>query len=135
MSLMEWSDELSVHIGRVDEQHKQLIGLINGLHDAMKEGKGRDVLGKTLSELVDYTATHFKTEEDLFAAHHYPDHHPHKREHDALTRQAADLKDRFMKGNLFISNETVLFLKDWLYNHILGSDKKYGPFLHAKGVA
>jgi hemerythrin len=131
---MMWSNELSVGIEHVDEQHKKLVGLLNGLHDAMKLGKGKDTLGKTLSDLVDYTAFHFKTEEDLFRIHAYPDYLIHKKEHDALTKQALDLKERFTRGDLFLSNKTMLFLKDWLNGHILGSDKKYGPFLSAKGV-
>lgn len=51
-----------------------------------------------------------------------------------MTKQALDLKEQFTRGDLFLSNKTVLFLKDWLNGHILGSDKKYGPFLSAKGV-
>jgi hemerythrin len=132
---MTWNNEYSVHIELVDDQHKKLIGLINGLHDAMKVGKGKEALGKTLSELVDYTAYHFKEEEELFKAYAYPDYLSHKKEHDALTKQAVDLKERFTRGDLFLSNETVLFLKDWLNGHILGSDKKYGPYLNAKGVS
>lgn len=134
MPLMTWNADYSVHIELVDEQHKKLVGLINGLHDAMKLGKGKDVLGKTLSQLVDYTAYHFKEEEKLFKVYAYPDYLPHKREHDALTKQALELRERFVRGELFLSNETVLFLKDWLNSHILGSDKKYGPFLNARGV-
>src|SRR5208282_2134127 len=117
MSLMTWSSAYSVHIEHVDEQHKKLISLINGLHDAMKLGKGTDVLGKTLSELVDYTAYHFREEEELFKVYAYPDYLPHKKEHDALTVQALDLKERFTRGDLFLSNKTVLFLKDWLNGH------------------
>ncbi len=28
----------------------------------------------------------------------------------------------------------MAFLKDWLQDHIMGSDKKYAPFLNGKGV-
>ncbi len=101
----------------------------------MKKGKGKDVLGKTLSDLVDYTAYHFTQEEELFKTYAYPDYLPHKKEHDALKSQAVDLREQFTRGELFLSNKTVLFLKNWLNGHILGSDKKYGPFLNAKGVS
>jgi hemerythrin len=30
--------------------------------------------------------------------------------------------------------EVLNFLKGWLVKHIQGTDKKYGPFLNAKGV-
>jgi len=31
----EWSDDLSVGIEEVDDQHKVLADLINGMHDAL----------------------------------------------------------------------------------------------------
>ena len=135
MPLMMWSNDYSVHIEIVDEQHRKIIELINRLHDAMKLGKGKDTLGKTLSELVDYTSYHFNEEEELFKVYGYPDYPPHKREHDALTRQVLNLKERFASGNTFLSNETLLFLKDWLNDHILGVDKKYSSFMTARGVS
>ena len=67
MPLIAWDQGFSVGVGSIDEQHKKLIGLLNDLHDAMRFGKGRDVLGKVLAELIDYTAYHFRTEEGLFA--------------------------------------------------------------------
>ena len=45
-----------------------------------------------------------------------------------------DLSQRFSRGEPVISADTMQFLKDWLYDHIIGSDKKYGSFLNAKGV-
>ena len=33
-----------------------------------------------------------------------------------------------------LSLQVMNFLKDWLLKHIQGSDKKYAPFLNAKGV-
>lgn len=59
MALMSWSDNLSVNIKEIDEQHKKLVGMVNDLHDAMKMGKGNDVTGKILTGLIQYVGTHF----------------------------------------------------------------------------
>ena len=134
MPLMTWTNELSVSIIHVYSQHMKLVQLLNSLHDAMKCGKGKEVIVQTLSALVDYTTYHFSTEEALFAAHGYPDSLKHKKEHASLTKTALDLKERSSEGAQFLTSETMLFLKDWLNSHILGPDKKYGPFLNAKGV-
>jgi len=55
MALMQWNDSLSVNVGMIDKQHQKLVGMINELNDAMRQGKGKDILGKTLNELVAYT--------------------------------------------------------------------------------
>lgn len=134
MALMMWSDSLSVNIKEIDEQHKKLIGMLNELHDAMKAGKGNDVTGKVLSGLIQYVATHFAHEEKLMTAHAYPDLAKHKTEHELLTKQATDLAKQFQAGKPVLTVELMTFLKNWLSNHILGTDKRYGPYLNSKGV-
>lgn len=135
MPLFQWTPDLSVNIKEIDTQHKKLIDLINLLHDSMKTGKGKDVMGKVLKELTDYTVYHFNTEEKLFEKHGYPEYLQHKRMHDDLTKQVKDIKSRFEAGQVTITVEVMSFLKDWLNNHIRQSDKKYSAFLNSKGVS
>ena len=33
-----------------------------------------------------------------------------------------------------LSMEVMSFLSDWLKNHIMKTDKQYGPYLNGKGV-
>ena len=134
MALLTWDSKYSVNIGEIDAQHRKLFDLVNNLHDAMKSGQGKNVMGKILSELVDYTVYHFRTEEDLFQKHGYPGYLNHKKEHDDLTKQVLDLKGRSDKGEMIVTVEVMNFLKNWLNNHILGTDKKYSQFLNGKGV-
>ncbi len=134
MAFMTWTDKFAVNIAEVDTQHKKLLSLINELFDAMKVGKGRDVVGQVLKELIDYTVYHFGTEEKLFKQYAYPDYFVHKKEHDDLTKKAVALKAEFDSGKPAITIEVMNFLKDWLNIHILQEDKKFGPFLNSKGV-
>jgi hemerythrin len=134
MALIAWEDKLSVNIKEIDEQHKNLINLVNEMHDAMKAGKGNDTIGKVLSGLVDYTKMHFATEERLMNAHGYPEYLKHKKEHDDLTRKAVDLQNQFQSGKAVLNLEVMQFLRDWLTKHIMGTDKTYGPFLNGKGI-
>ena len=134
MPLMTWKDEYSVKIQTIDSQHKKLIDLLNQIYDASRLGKGKEVLGKILNELVVYTKVHFTTEEDFFKKFSYPDYVLHKIEHDKLTKQVTDFQEQYEAGNATLSIEIMQFLKDWLSDHILGTDKKYVEFLHSKGL-
>jgi hemerythrin len=134
MDFIRWKEAYSVQVQEIDEQHKKLFSLINHLADAMKVGKGRDVLAVVLTELVDYTDYHFKTEELLFQQHEYPDFEKHKRMHDDLTGKARSLKASFDGGNTKLSVDLMLLLSNWLNDHILREDRKYGPYLNSKGV-
>jgi hemerythrin-like metal-binding protein len=132
--LITWDDDYSVGIAEIDEQHKRLVGLVNDLHDAMSVGKGRTVLSTVLTELVEYTAYHFQTEERLFEQFDYPDRAEHKRLHDELTAKAVQLKKSHDEGNQMITIEVMVFLSDWLKVHILQEDKQYSAFLISRGV-
>lgn len=134
MSLMTWKPEYSVGVAKFDTQHKRLIDLLNTMHDAMMKGQGQGALEPTLAELIRYTQTHFEDEEKAFAATGYPESFQHRQEHQALIKQVADIKKRFDAGEIALSLATTAFLQDWLQNHILGTDKRYGPFLNQHGV-
>ena len=134
MALITWNDTLSVKVAEIDRQHQKLISMINELNDAMRQGKGKDVLGEIIKSLVDYTVTHFKTEETYFDKFGYPEKDSHKKEHTDFVKKTSDFKEGFEKGKLGLSIELMNFLSNWLQNHIKGTDKKYSQFFNEKGL-
>ena len=132
--LFRWDATYSVNVAILDTQHRTLVSMINQLHQAMGEGVGKDKLGQILSDLINYTRDHFATEERLMQMHAYPDFLAHKSEHERLTEKVMDLQRRFRSNEAGLSIEVMEFLRDWLVKHIMGCDKKYSPFLNAKGV-
>lgn len=130
--LIEWSQELSVGIEGIDEQHKVLVRLINELHDAILHRRGSVACRSTLTELVKYTQVHFTDEENFMASFHYPEYKRHKEEHDRLIEHLLDLQKKLDSGKANISFELLHFLKTWLYGHIAHNDKKYVPFFIAE---
>ena len=132
---MTWTDKLSVGVGVLDEDHKKLVGMLNELYDAMQAGQGREKLGRILDELVQYTKFHFAREEKFFAQTGYAAAGPHKQQHDALTRQVLDVQQKYAAGaTTTLSLDVMQFLKNWLINHIQGSDQSYRPHLNSKGI-
>ena len=89
--MFEWQPQYSVQIPEIDAQHKRLFVLAGELHTALAQGKGKAVLEQSLARLVDYTKTHFATEEQLMRRYNYPEGPLHKAQHDQLTAQVLDL--------------------------------------------
>lgn len=134
-SLMEWNDSLVLGITSIDQQHRKLVEMINDLYDGFQSGRGREAMARVFGGLIEYTANHFAHEESIFDRTGYPQTDAHKREHQALVKKVLDLKAKFEDGdqNIF-TQDLMLFLKNWLVNHIMGTDKKYVPHLKASGV-
>ncbi len=134
MAIVQWSQDLSVNVAEIDAQHQQLVKMINNLDDAMRQGKGKEALGKIISGLVSYAATHFATEEKYFDKFNYPDAAPHKAEHSAFAKKATEFKTEFDAGRLGLTIQVMQFLSNWLQNHIKCVDKKYSSFFNQHGL-
>ena len=135
MEWIKWSNQYSVNVKKIDEQHKKLVEMINELYNAMSnEGKGNDVLGKIIERLAEYAVYHFGTEEDLFKKFTYPGYAAHKTEHEGFVAKVVDFQDKFNKKTVLLTIEVLQFLKDWLLNHILKTDKTYTSFLNQNGI-
>ena len=137
MAYLEWDENYTVGIKAMDNHHKKLFDIINELHNGMSSGCADKVLRKVLSELTDYTKYHFTEEEDLMSKHDYPELSSHKEAHNKLIETLQELTQQFdkRKSELMIILKMQNFLKNWLINHIIGLDKKYGPYLNSKGIA
>jgi hemerythrin len=133
MAFMEWDDSFSVNVAEIDDQHKKLIGMVNTFNDSIIDDK-KAAFGDLLSSLVDYAAYHFSTEEKYMDKFNYPGTEAHKSEHELFAAKALDVKKRFEDGTLVISLEVTEFLKNWIANHVLGTDKKYSQCFNDNGL-
>ncbi len=131
---IEWTDELSVGIQEIDEQHKILVGLLNRLYEAIIKKTDDLEIERVLNELAQYTVIHFAVEESLMRIFNYPDYEEHKRHHEELTQQVVDLQRKLNQGEVSISMEVLHFLRHWLTEHIMGEDKRYGPYMLERGL-
>lgn len=126
--MIEWSEKFSVGVAKIDEQHKKLVGMLNELHSAMKDGRGKDVLSKILESMLQYAKEHFATEESYMRRYGYPATEAHLSEHKNFEQSAADFYSRYQRGAI-TTIEVYSYLQKWLVNHILNTDKKMGEFI------
>ncbi|HWI81989.1 bacteriohemerythrin [Ramlibacter sp.] len=134
MSLFVWDAKYTLNIAEIDAQHQRLFALFNELYDAMQQGRGNDIVGQVLADVVDYTGYHFATEERLLRQYGYPEAASHHVEHASLSEQANGLRKKLDGSQGEVALATLKFLCDWLNRHILGSDKKFAPFLIDRGA-
>ncbi|HOK09303.1 MAG TPA: bacteriohemerythrin [Candidatus Hydrogenedens sp.] len=134
MAYIDWSDSFKIDIVQIDAQHQNLVKILNQLYESIHSGKDKDIIPKTLMEMINYSIIHFRTEEKLMIQHKYPDYDKHKEKHEYFIEEIKKFTFEIQKGNLEIANTIASFLKDWLTTHIQETDSAYGPFLKGKGV-
>ncbi|MBF0620892.1 MAG: bacteriohemerythrin [Magnetococcales bacterium] len=132
--VIEWRDTLSVHVNSLDNDHKQLIKMINDLHSAMKNGYNRKELGTVIQSFQDHCNNHFEREEQLMKRHRFPLYEEHKEEHDSLMKTLDSIKSQFDSGYFAVAIDALSFSRLWLNQHILESDMKYRDYFIEKGI-
>jgi hemerythrin len=131
---IQWKDSYSTGLDWQDKHHKELLGSFVTLLDAMRLGKGKDEIGKTLSFLDGYVVRHFGAEEAAMDKHNYPLAEIHKKEHSIFISRMEKFKRDFDGGaSLTLLIEVQSGLAEWFINHIGRVDKKLGEYVVAKG--
>ncbi len=54
--------------------------------------------------------------------------------HDRIIGQAKDLKHRYDQGERGVAMELLMFLKDWLVEHIQKVDRRYMDCMRKQGI-
>jgi hemerythrin len=127
----------SIGIDEMDAQHARWIQLIEKFRSAgaghLLEQAGIDAAAHALDELLNYTKSHFASEEQFIAAHKYPDITVHKARHRELEAEVMKLLGEIRAQSTTCTPLKLnLFVTVWLYEHITGEDDKYARFILGK---
>lgn len=131
----KWSPDYSVNIKTIDDQHQELVNILNRLFVAVSKREGDRAIAGILDALVSYTQTHFALEERLMRQAKYKDLEPHIAEHRKLLAELDQLAKKHMLEEKPIYFEMLTFLKTWLKEHIQGVDTKYSAALQEVGFS
>lgn len=132
VEMLQWKDEYSTGVPEMDEQHKELINIINKLSEGLNSGEGSDYIGEVLLMLANYVLTHFESEEKFMQEIGFPKLEEHRKIHVKFAQDFLGFSDAYQEGETDISGELSEKLKDWLINHIAGADQEYGKFSKEK---
>jgi len=129
-----WSDDFSVGVFTLDEQHKNLIKLINRLAIISNITVDSEVVSDVLSEMHRYTIEHLNFEEQLLEIFNYPEIEEHKLKHSEFLENIGNFSMDVMNGEKKAPANILKYLNGWLTNHILLEDMKYSQFFKDKEV-
>lgn len=132
MPILEWNEDMSVGLAELDDDHKQLIRVINQLGADYDDQARQSAVRQSLFALLRYAEFHFAREEGVMTACNYPGIEEHKKEHRDFVSKIRDLNRRFdadpEKSAEIVNADLLRFLQDWLSHHILVEDMAYRPY-------
>ena len=130
MEQIAWDRSMTVGVEILDDDHRKLLDMFNGLLEIEITQEDRGDLDRLLSALGDYTDRHFAREEEMMERCGFPDLDRHKAAHRFFIAEIGKLRDDFESDNtMMLRIDLILLLKQWLIEHIQTTDKQYQPFM------
>ncbi len=119
---VKWSSEYAVGIPIIDGQHKDLFDIVNTLVTYYNNQNESDLFLSYLNILVDYTIEHFSTEEKLLQDISMEEYEKQKVEHQKFKDEIITAVTSEMENDVEYRRSLILFLREWLVQHIINSD-------------
>ena len=133
-ALCRFTQSYDVKVNQFNNDHIRIFDYINEVHKQVKENVDISVIVQTLKNLGTFTTEHFAREEEKFVSTNYPTYSAHKQIHENLLGQVRDTITSIENGEDVDLIEVLVFLKKWLVDHIMGTDKKYGDHFNERGI-
>jgi len=129
-----WRPQLETGVKVIDEQHRQLVDLINTYGEDLEQDHVYQRMMIGFNQIIESFKFHFKTEEDLMRGNSFPGFEQHRNIHVTFMERLILYIDKFKSGDRLLGLEAHRFLRDWLFNHIMDhtsfADKQLGKFLN-----
>lgn len=131
---LQWTDDLTIGIEKIDAQHRTLIEKFNQFIDACHRHEAREMIPELINFLENYIREHFADEERCMMRENYPRLEEHKQLHREFVDKVTGLRQQLAEEGTSMSlvinlNETLL---RWFINHIKRVDKELGEFMHSR---
>ncbi len=134
INIFPWNKNFETGIVLIDEQHKQLVHILNQLASHLASRSNPIALNKIFDELTDYADYHFKTEEEIWRDYFKNDewYEKHEHTHESFINKVISLKKEDKNRPLdHVIQEIISFLAHWLAFHILDNDKRMAMVVKA----
>ncbi len=132
MDKIIWNESFSVGVALLDQQHKNLVEMINALIEVPGATVRSETVSTLLSRLTEYSIKHFDTKERIFRVTDYPNAVEHKETHTQFRMKLARLCESAMRHDEAVPAALLEFMKEWLEQHLQGMDMEYRPYVEGR---
>lgn len=131
MTLLQWKDYYSVGIEAVDHEHKELIEIINRLHDELVARNSQVTAGAFFGDLLRAITAHFALEEKFMREQSYDQLAQHKGDHERLLDEIRDIMDDYEANAEIATADLSARLDAWFSRHFETHDARLHKALGA----
>lgn len=125
----EWKSTWSCGNTIIDNQHKELLELGNGLIEASLNTTHPELLLPKLDALIEHVKVHFIEEEAILSSLGFVFLSEHELSHAKLVEKAIELRRKVTAKEIKASDAFEFIVSDIIMGHLLHEDIKYFPLM------
>lgn len=132
IDVFPWNSNFDTGIAVIDEQHRELVSLINQLAGTLVDENNMEVV-RVFDQLAEYANYHFSMEEAIWAEFLEDDSwlSSHQLSHSSFLPRVLEIREHEVSSSLReVIERIVRFLIRWLAFHILDDDKRLSLVYH-----
>ena len=124
MNLLQWKPEFSVGIESIDDEHRDMIRLINDIYAKLDAHADPVQIDECLGDIFSAISMHFALEERMMKNCGHESYDAHKEDHEELLDQIRDLMDEFVADPAAGATQLEHRLSDWFSKHFSTHDAR-----------
>ncbi|HLG52500.1 MAG TPA: hemerythrin family protein [Steroidobacteraceae bacterium] len=129
MNLIAWRDEFAIGLPDVDHEHRELIAMINALHESLGPDTAVEQIVAALGEIHARIAAHFALEEREMRNLKYVSLAEHKDDHERLLDDILDIMDTVESPRDYAPEALGARLSKWFTGHFRTHDSRLHRWL------
>lgn len=122
---LQWGDGLRSGHPLIDQQHEQLLSIINRIVHNGHRTHDRALMQSLLDLAVKKLREHFETEDALLRRIRFPEAEQHLAQHHWLMQTAETLAERYRSGEALIGEVLDFFVDDLMQRHMMRDDAAF----------
>ncbi|MDO8989582.1 MAG: bacteriohemerythrin [Sideroxyarcus sp.] len=131
---IQWNDAMLTGVPEIDKQHRILVDTLNEAQIKLTGEVDDAQFEQITRDLLAYAIYHFNTEEQLmrqygYAAASSDEAGAHLAAHRSFSERVVALRDKARENKQESREALLVFLKNWLTNHIMTTDKRLAQFI------
>jgi hemerythrin len=124
MSLLTWKPEFSLGIESIDDEHRQMIDMINDVYKQMLNCSEIERPELFLSDIYIAVAAHFAHEERMMVKAKYHEYKEHRADHESLLVELRDIMESYLKDPEGAQDNLRTGLTNWFTGHFSTFDAR-----------
>ncbi len=132
--IIKWGPKFELGISMIDKQHKKWIKFINELYKGIVQNKPSEELSQIFKRLMDYTDYHFGFEEKYMSEFNFENIENHKISHQKFINKLNEMFIDYIEGRADTAYNLILYLKKWVSDHVIITDRKYVELFKKHGI-